>query len=360
MRRWFIPGVALTLFLPMVSHAKIDLSGAVRNDAVFYGADEQTLFLNILENKLILQRSTKDWKFYSDLRFYLYYGEGVETPAGWPEELEYITASLPRAFVRYYSNIGDFTLGKTYVNFGIMGPFNIFELDPNVNFSDLNYTKEGVVAITYEAPLGDVSGVKAYVSPESRDTDMSAGASVYTNWGAFDVGLVTGRTGRDLNFAGVYFKGDAEVELQGACAIWADDAFAECHVKAIAGADYGLFDTQLLFSVQYLYNDCPVRPAAGGTSTTVLSTAVSTGFSDRHYLYASAAYTPDEFFRAGVDAFVNAADNSCLIVPAATWVLADGLNLTLLAAWPTGTGDTQFSKAAIGNYAALVRVEAAL
>lgn len=359
LRRFGVLLIFLGSLIPSVGQAGIDLSGAIRNDTVLLAQGSDTLFFDILESQLVLQRKTNDWRFYSDLRVFLYAGDIQEIGPEIVEGVDFITLRILRGFIRYYTEYGDFTLGKTYINLGIPSVFNPFELDRDVNVTDLSYTKEGILALTYEVPFAPLSGGKFYVSPEADQSEVSAGMDLYTNLGSFDLGLVAARTGRDQNLAGVYFKGDAEVELQGACALRADDEFSKYRFEAMVGADYSFFEGEWLLGAQFYYNGNENEEAQGNTTNGFAQLGYAS-FSDRYYIYANLLYAPDGFFQFRLDGFVNLEDYSALVVHTLSWVLADGLNLSLQWMIPTGVGDTQYSREVIGKYVILARVEAKL
>lgn len=344
---------------PLSAAADIELSGGIRDDAFVLGQGSEAFFNNILESKLIMQRQADQWKFYSDLRLYAYHGETLAQAAE-AANADFYSFRLLRAFVRYYSGIGDFSAGKTYVNFGVPGVFNPFEIDRSLNPTDLNYTKEGIVALAYEGQLDALSGVKAYAGP-AGDTSAAAGLCGFTHVGTFDLGAAAVRRSREDMLAGVYFQGDAEVGVQGAYAFHWRDTGQPAFSEAYAGVDYSFFDQKLVTAVQAYYHE-----VTGSQAKTDVFTGLSSGqaggsfFTGRFYGYAYALYAPDEFFQARLDVFLNAADASSLLIPSATWVLADGLNLTLQAIFLTGTGDTQFSRDAIADYIGLARIEAKL
>lgn len=363
LRRFSVLLIFIGSLIPSVGQAGIDLSGAIRNDAMLLERGGQSYFFDVLENQLLFQRRTPEWRFYADLRVFLYYGDFREYAPELYDEGDLISLEVLRGFIRYYSDYGDITVGKTYLNFGVYSVFNPFEIDRNVNFRDLSYTKEGILALSYEVPFDAVSGAKLFISPEGGETDVAAGASVYTNLESFDIGLVAQRRDRDRNVVGAYLKGDLEVGVQAAYAWTMQDDGGDGGSEANIGVDYSLLDGQIMATALFYYNDRPTIAAAPNTLSALGDLGqleTTSDFPDRYYVYANLAYTPDEFFRASLDAFVNASDGSSLIIPSATWVLADGLNFTILAMVPTGGGDTQYSRDLYGEYAGIMRIEAKL
>jgi hypothetical protein len=349
------------LFLGSATAAEIKVSGAIRNDAIFMFSGQDSEFNNLLENQLVLQRRAADWKFYSDLRFYLLYGNAADSEANSPEADYSFVPRILRTFIRYYTDYGDFTLGKTYIPFGNAGVFNPFELDRGINFMDLNYIKEGILALSWELPLGGLGGIKAYFSPEALDSDLAAGITVYTNISSYDLGTVINRSGRDMNIIGGYFKGDLEIGVQGSYAFHFDDHGGNTFSEAKAGIDYSFLEGKLLASALGYYNG-RTDENAGSDQILNFNAASSSPmfFTDKYYMYFNLAYMPDEFFNFRLDAFLNAVDASSLLIPSATWVLGDGLSAGLQGFVPTGAGRAEFSRDTLGDYGIIIKVEAKL
>lgn len=360
----YIKSVILTftlLFLVSATAAEIKVSGTLRNDAIFMFSGPDSEFHNLLENQLVLQRRAADWKFYSDLRFYLLYGNAADAETNSPEADYSFVPRILRTFIRYYTDYGDFTLGKTYIAFGNAGVFNPFELDREINFMDLNYIKEGILALSWELPLGDLGGVKFYAGPEALGSDLAAGITVYTNVSGYDLGTVINRSGRDTNIMGGYFKGDLEIGVQGSYALHFGDHGGNTFSEAKAGIDYSFSAGKLLVSALGYYNgQSDERIATDQIINFNAAASRPMSFTDKYYMYFNLTYMPDEFFNFRLDAFCNAVDASSLLIPSATWVLADGLSAGLQGFVPTGAGHTEFSRDSLGDYGIIIKVEAKL
>ncbi len=207
------------------------LNGRLRNDFTFFSITNTKSYLDILENRFILSKQTEDWKLYSDLRLYLYSGA-----------IEEFKFNPIRMFIRYYSSIGDFTFGKTYVNFGNPGVFNPFEMEKNIDFTDLAYDKEGILAGVLEIPLSSLSGGQIYARPNKNLDESGYGFSLFGNITPFDFGLVANRKAKDKNLAGFYFKGDIELGVKGAYAFHFTEKAKKHFSEVNFGLDYSLKD----------------------------------------------------------------------------------------------------------------------
>lgn len=347
--------------------ADIDITGALRNDAFLTKYNESSEYSDILEAKIILQKKTENWNLYLDGRAYLYYGYITEL-------IGTSDAKLMRGFIRYFTEMGDFTLGKTYINLGNPGIFNPFELDKSVNLTDLSYTKEGIIALEYALAFGELSGIKAYAGHDSTISNYTTGLSLYSNVGGFDFGMVANRKGptkataenEDMmnqyqtletdnaarNIAGVYFKGDLGVGMQGAYSYHISDR-KEQFSEANLGLDYSFFDGHLILSAIFYYNQ-------DGTDKTEENMTIDTEtyFSAKYYAYGNITYIFDEFLSADMGCFANLNDGSTIIIPELIVVIANGLIMTLQGAYVTGSGNQEFSRDLLGQYSILLRVEA--
>jgi len=337
--------------------AEITWSGAIRNDLYVFDRDGQAMAFDLLENQLVLQRSTPEWRFYGDLRVNLYRGDLAGLADTGDAELppELMRVRVLRGFVRYFSEAGDITVGKTYVNFGVAGLFNPFELDRAYNVTDVGYTREGVIAVTDEIAFGDLAGLKLYLSPSADNSQMAGGADAHFHVGSFDAGVVGQRVGRDNTVIGAYAKGDLELGVQAAAACHLDDHGSYRYAEAAAGADYSFGEGKWVATVLGYYNG-----GAAVDRDSLVPLGSATAFSSRFYVYADLRWAPDEFSQARVSCLVNASDGSSLVIPSATWMLADGLSLNLQALVPTGTAGTQYSSTSLGRVIGLARVEAKL
>lgn len=337
------------------------ISGAVRNDAAYtYFKDEneqsgnKSRFDDILENKIILRYEEDTWRFYGDGRLYLYYGEIRETT----DEYE---AKLMRSFIRYSPSIGQFTLGKTYINLGNPGLFNPFEKDKQVIMSDLGYDKEGMLAFEYVLPVGDLSGIKTYAATYESETPAAmpeqerhnaAGMSIWTNALNFDFGAVANRLREDANITGAYIKGDLILGVQGAYAFHYNDEFDKPWREANIGIDYSFFNAHIIISSIFYYNQ------HGAKKIEEYLPSPDNYLYAKYYLFSKVELIYDEFLSGEIGSFINLIDNSAVIYPSITYLLADGLSITGMVYFFTGENDTEFSRDTSGNISALARVEA--
>jgi len=343
--------LVLFLFLCADAYAGLVLTGSLRNDAV-ETIDNDPDFNDILEGKLVLEaRDGRDrWMFYSDARVYYYYGRVAEE-AGYNEVI------LMRSFIRYFSTAGDFTVGKTYINLGNPGVFNIFEFDKSLRLNDLSYDREGILAAEYVCYCGSSFEAKVYGGTYHRDRDEysaashCAGFSLRGNTGLFDFGLAGNRLDSNRNLAGLFFKGDAGVGLNGSWALHFDDSGRKAFHEAGAGIDYSFVEGRLVTSLQLYYNE------SGAGKTGVHDISPDYYFSSQYYAYMNMTGKIDEFLSLKADLFANMVDGSLLFIPGSRFVVADGLALEIQVFVPTGKGDAEFSQDTYGYAGTLIRVE---
>ncbi|MCP4138260.1 MAG: hypothetical protein GY754_45280 [bacterium] len=336
---------------------EIKLTGVIRNDAYVLKTKKESNggfeFTDMLENRLVVRKDTEDWKFYADGRVYLLYGK-------YANELgKNYQVKLMRSFIRYFTDYGDFTLGKTYINAGNMGIFNPFELDKSLNMNDLAYSKQGMLAFEYIFPLGKLSEGKVYIAYNETYTHYTGGFSLNMNALGFDFGIVGNRKGdvasvdgAATNMGGAYFKGDLGVGIQGAYAFHFDDNMKDRFSEANGGIDFSFFKGDLIMSAIFYYSQ------AGSVDTTNYSYSSDRYFYGRYYLYGTVTYIFDDFFRTNFGCFANLGDGSVILIPSAEWTITNGLSLTCQAGILTGKSTEEFSRDTVGEYSFLLRVEA--
>jgi len=332
----------------------LKFSGLLRNDAVLSTRENDAHFSDILEGRLILDYRSGRWKLYGDGRIYGYFGETAE------EEGRY-HASLMRAFIRYFSPVGDFTIGKTYVNLGTPGLFNPFESNKQITITDISYDKEGLLALEYLYNIGSKSGLKLYGGSDLKEDDAGdlkstyrGGGSIWTNALRFDMGLAANRLDVDRNLAGIYFKGDIMVGLQGAYAVHLNDDFQSPFHEMMAGADYSFYGGKIVINAFFYFNSA--GSAASG-SYDLYRDLPDQYFAARYYTHGEIKYIHDQFFNTGVYALTNCIDGSTMIVPSFSVVAANGLTITLLFTTVTGKQSDEFSADTLGSFGSILRVE---
>ena len=330
------------------------------------------VFSDIVENKLIFSRKAEEWRFYADVRLYLLYGEAAKYPLeielppyltnlGFPSvistniTLAYLI-DLKRAFIRYDSPIGIFSLGKTYITFGNPGIFNPFELDKSLSFSDLKADKTGIFAIDYQSKFWELAGFKVYLSMKGEKNEPVYGGSAYLHIESFDAGIVADRNFKDTNKMGFYFKGDIEVGVFGGYVYHFDDSFTNNWNEANMGIDYSFFENKLFTTLVFYYAE------KGVTSTNDYSKneVFDKYFKARYYLYAGVSYSFDEFLSFSFDTFYNLVDYSALFIPSMKYTLSDGLDFIILGFVPTGEKEKEFSIDKLGNWGINLRLEGKL
>lgn len=332
----------------------VEIAGLLREEFYYIDSNpgsnppfDEDQALNILETRLVVEARRRGWRYYGDVRHYLYHGLAAQLYG--PEELRII-----RSMVRYTSNAAQMTFGKTYVNFGNPGLFNPFEIDKSVNLVDIGYARQGLVGGEFVYYWQDFASIKSYAgsSDPLADTPMM-GISPTLHAGSYRIGAVLNRSGVDRNIAGGYFKGDTLLGWNGAWGVHFDDAGEPLRSEAALGLDYS-FLQRFIFTLQYYYNETGAASlddyGAQQTSDAFLK-AQSYAFCDIQWLL-------NEFWGFGLSAFYNAVDGSAIILPSARSSITSGLSASLMAIIPTGSGREEFSKRASGRLTAVFRLEA--
>lgn len=341
MKRTLLASCILLMIFPAAGRAGIILSGLVRNDTsvVVEGGDAH--LMDRLETRLVFTARKDDrWKFYADGRAFLLYGTPWMEAGFNPAYQGYAYAKLMRSFLRIYFPVGDVTLGKTYINFGNAGIFNPFDLDRSVNFSDLDYDREGILAAEVNLFSGNLFHFKIFGGIYNFDTtvnnaELPVGAQFAFHVGSFDLGAVIERMGHNRNVTGAWFRGDAVVGLQGAYGFHFDDTMDEYYHEANLGADYSFLRGKLILTLIVFFNgqgalESDNYPAAGITSA---------GFPHAmFYVYGNITGVIDEFLNLQLDSFINCVDGSSYLIPMVEWTIYDGLYLTVQVPIVIGNG----------------------
>ncbi len=325
--------------------AEIKLGGLVRNDAYVSKVKDDAVFTDILESRLEFTAvsQSEDWKFFTDARLYLYYGKTANNVS--------FEAKVMRSFLRYFSPIGNFTLGKTYINFGNPGIFNLFEMNKTINFADLKYDRDGILAFEYDLSVSTAFFWKIYGSPDYKFDKSSYGTSIGFNAGGFDFGAVANRKAINSNIAGVYFKGDLFFGVQGAYAMNFNDNGSTYHSEANFGVDYSFLEGNLILSALFYYNE------NGAASVESYVFSPNAFLFARYYIYANITGIIDEFISLQLSAFFNLIDGSILIIPAGNFKIANGLTVITQFLIMTGDGRMDFSRDRYSDFSVILRVE---
>ncbi len=330
----------------------VRIRGRVRNDAIGMVKGDFK-FSDVFETMVVVEKKWDNVKFYGDGRFLAYNGV-IAKYDGW------YRFRFMRGFFRVYTPNGDVTIGKTYINFGNNGIFNVFEFDKSVNLTDLAYDKEGIYAVEYVYFHGNKFEGKFYAGAYDRDRDndlyvedlrFAGGLSLMGHSGTFNYGFVANRIDTDRNVTGVFFKGDVEIGVNGSYAFHFNDHFNKMFSEAQLGIDYSFFDGKLVCTANFYYNE------RGASNHGIHLPSPNYYFTARYYIYGSLLGLIDEFLSTGVDCFANLVDESLLVIPYFNWVVRDGITLSFLFPVPIGQGDQEFSRDTAGHISAVVRVE---
>ncbi len=335
---------AAVLFAAAVSAS--GMTGVFRDDYIFTYGGNKVYSSNILENRINIEHRTEAWKFFGDLRLLLYSGLAEEA-AG---ESDF---RLMRCFIRYYSRIGTFTIGRTYVALGNFGVFNPFERDKEISMSDISYDRSGADAFVWDIALGELSGIRSYIAPNAEFDESSAGVQIFGNMLRFDAGAVINRLAPGRNVAGIFFKGDLLTNISGSFAYHFNDGATENFFEGNVGFEH-FFSAKFFVQALYYYNESGANAVADYSG----EAATDRYFQARHYLFFNTNFIFDEFFSAFFYAFGNLVDSSAILTPGAKWTLNNGLDLTFQVYGITGTGEDEFSMAEFGKFGGMIRFEA--
>jgi len=336
----------------------ITLSGLLRNDSTYARFDKNTIqrdyFSNLLEARLILERKRIDWNFYTDMRLYRF--EGGDKMGIQKAQYDKNQAKLMRAFLRYFSSIGDFTIGKLYINAGNSGIFNPFELDKSFQFSDLQYAREGFSGIEYSLPwnlnnfnLFTATGKNFKYEPVAGYNPIY-GTSLQLHFLTIDAGMAMIHTDRNNNRSGLFFKGDMILGVQGSYAAHIDDKIKFQYSEANAGIDYSFYSGKITTTLLYYYNE------KGARNKINYQMSAESFLKARDYILLSGVYQIDEFWNIQLPVFINIVDQSTAVIPSLTTLLSGGLSVNVQLPFFTGKTSDEFSNTR-NSFTLLLRVE---
>ena len=297
-----------------------------------------------MENRFLLQKKSAAWKYYFDLRLFFYSGSAA-TLYG---DAKY---RLLRGFIKYYTNIGTFVIGKTYINFGALSMFNPFDMDKNVNFNDPAYDKEGKIALQYDFSFSKLAGGKIYISPQNKPQNSLFGSSLYFNISKFDLGFIINRYGKDNIISGISFKGDLLLTVFGNIGLHLNDVFQRKFLEANLGIEYYFGST--LFQFIYYFNESGKDNISQYTFY----------YNNDHYLQAkhygliNISYIYDYFLNFYGYSFLNFIDGSTLDLLGAKITVNNGFDVSLEIFGLTGKGLEEFSSSLYGSYGILCRFQ---
>ncbi len=327
----------------MIYGNKLNTSGLFRDEFIL-NKTTNFQYSNVMENRFTLQKKNNLWKYYFDFRLYFYSGE-IESLYG---NFNY---KLVRGFIKYFSNIGTFIIGKTYVNFGNYSIFNPFDMDKNINFNDISYDKEGKLALVYDFSFSKLSGGKVYVSP-NKDLQYSLiGSSIYFNILKFDLGFIINRYKRDNIITGISFKGDLLLTIFGNIAQHFNDNFQKKFLEANIGLEHYIGN---LF-IQFIYYFNEIGKDRISQYTFLYNN--DHYFQAKHYGFVNISYMYDYFLNFYGYSFINFIDGSSLDLIGSDITINNGFNIFLEIFALTGTGSEEFSASLYGSYGILCRFQ---
>ncbi len=334
----------------------LKLRGVIINTAGVTSNDG-TPFSDTLENRLILEKNRGDWRFYGDGRLYLNFARAEELN-------DKYDLKIMRSFIRYNRGSNSYTAGKTYINLGIPGLYNPFDINKTVAFTDLSYDKEGLLSMDIAYTLGDLAELEMFASYFDDYNSYITGMELAGNFSAFDISTIILRTGMDRKYreksnvqkgrtkGGIAVKGDAVIGINGSLSYCVYDGLTKKYAEANTGTDYSFFDGRLFSEALIYYNG---QGADSENKYVPLQDAYTLG---KFAAYLGSTYTFDEFLSGGFSMFQSITDYSILYIPSAAITINNGLEATAYLMFSNGSGMQEYSKKVFGKYAGGIKLEA--
>lgn len=309
----------------------LDFNGYLRNDAMILITEQNDYnFYNVDELKLSFWKKEENWMFYIDGRIFIFFPENIFQGS--------YSVFVKRAFLRIFLKNINITFGKQYINLGIPIVFNPFEIDKKIVFTDLGYTKEGIIAFSGEIMINPKSGIKIFTKPNFLLKNSSLGCDIYTNLKSFDLGIVFLSENNILS-TGFYLKGDLFLGINTSNRFYYDRINQRYNVESVSGFDYSFFQGRLFLGSSYYYNK--------ENNYYLLKS--------NRYLYSFINYNFSEFINFSLNIFTNVNDRSSLFIPQLTYNFSQGLYTGIYFITPIG--NDEFSQSNLGKLITYLRIE---
>ena len=362
----------IILFSTPLSYAKLSLGGALENRSTMMAGNSPFEFQNFSRLKIDLNYKEKNWRIYSDIRLGLMYGEndfggGVNDPtANIPiAKNTDVILDIPRLYMKIKSNVGTFTIGKTYLTFGQPELFNVLEWYKNFSLLDPTETKPGVNLISWDLGIGSYGKIGMFLGGDDEWEDVLGGVEFIFGRDSFEAGLVYQYKGDNQNVVGGFFKADVVVALLGSYAYHANDILTESgsrgyndYHEATVGVDYSFLigSRTLVVKQTFYFNSIGARDKKELLTTTLGDYYFRGG----GYSYTSFMFTIDQFIQVGLDVIVNVFDGSGSVLPRGIFQVANNLMLDISMGSYFGSKGSEFAPSNKGgyNFSLFVKLEA--
>ncbi len=362
----------IILFSSSLSYAKLSLGGALENSSTMMAGGSPFKFQNFSRLKFDVNYRDTNWRIYSDIRLGLLYAKinldtGVNDPTVSLPIGSYadVILDIPRLYMKINSNIGTFTIGKTYLTFGQPELFNVLEWYKNFSLLDPTETKPGVNLISWDLGIGSYGKIGMFLGGDNKWDDVLGGVELIFGRESFEAGVVYQYKGDNQNVLGGFFKADVVVALLGSYAYHANDiltksgssAYNDYH-EATLGVDYSfqIGSRTLVVKQTFYFNSIGARDKEE-LRTTMLGDYY---FRGGGYSYTSLMFTIDQFIQVGLDVIVNVFDGSGSALPRGVFQVANNLMLDISMGSYFGSNGSEFAPTNKGgyNFSLFVKLEA--
>lgn len=336
--------ILLSLLAPL--SAEIEWQGKFTHDSSLIRKGDSWSYSGLLLSRVNMTHQSETWRFYSDFGIAQYLGEAGKIV---PSPL----VDIKSVYVRWTSPPVQFSVGRHYINLGLLSLFNPFELDSSLVFNDLAGEKKGLDGCSLDfSPLSHVK-FRTFLVPNSDSAAIACGLDSRFYFPNLTLGMVYLRERMDGNSAGLYSQFDLLLNWKTSIAFHFDDDANEYYPDFSAGVDYSFFNRTVLFQCHYKFEE------KQDSNPAYQMQGVNGAFlKGEQYLYVQLMLSPDEFFNAQLDCFYNLEDGSLLFIPTVANLLANGLKLAFYCPWTIGDESAEFSEKNFGLFTLNLRLEA--
>lgn len=327
----------LLSLLPVSLFSQFRAGGAFENKILYAdGADYDAVFANNSQVRLNLEYKDTSWRIFSDLRFNLFYGYDAVISYN-PNAFLYSTQNgknnfalsieAPRLYLKASSKAGNFTVGRSYLNFGQPQLFNALEWHKNFNLTDPNAIKPGINMIAWDIGLGSYGKMKAFIGGDDTWDYPLGGVEIIFGGPSFEMGVAYQYKGDDRNVIGLNFKADLILTFFGTYAahlnqVTSGKGFQQFHDFSL-GFDYSfLLNTSTMVITQIFYYN---SSGAGDKLYYSANPRADYYFMARSYSHSTLSFSINEFISFGASVMVNMVDGSGAVLPTGTFTLVNNL-----------------------------------
>ncbi|MGL5253715.1 MAG: hypothetical protein ACRC9L_01640 [Brevinema sp.] len=341
----------LLLLAPIPISAQFRFGGYLEDTASFTSEAD---FINVLQLKTDFEYRSDTWRIFADLRLNLLYGY-TDIVNLTPNNFLFATRNgrnnfaigleIPRLYFRGFSKIGNFIVGRSYLNFGQPQIFNPLEWDKTFSLFNPTATRSGINMFAWDLGLGSYGRIKAFVGGDDEWLSPLGGLEIIFGVPRAEIALAYQYKDKDYSVFGFNLKTDLILTFSVAYAAHVREIISgrgvEDYHELSVGVDYSfpIRTSSLLIKQIFYYNS---SGATNEWERLNLSQRNIGYFGSQAYSYTELSVMVNEFISFGVNVLVNMIDGSGLVLPNGQFTLANNLVLDTILGIAFGENGSEF------------------